>query len=180
MYPDLDPQPPFARLLRQLPDDAARPYGFAEFERRTRESARGARRTMPVRALLAVVITAGVLALGLRFAGSKPPVLVRSSGVEAASPARRVAGGAATASGTEVMEQWLATLPHEPAVVRVGTRAAVTGLEDRIAQVDDLLSVAHVEQARPPRLAALQQERTRLVGALLQVRYAETLADESR
>jgi len=27
---------------------------------------------------------------------------------------------------------------------------------------------------------ALQQARTRLVGALVQVRYAETLADESR
>jgi len=64
--------------------------------------------------------------------------------------------------------------------VRVGTRAAVAGLEDRIAQVDDLLSVARIEQARPARLAALQQERTRLVGALLQVRYAETLVDASR
>jgi len=101
-------------------------------------------------------------------------------GVEAARPAGLGAGEAGTAAGTEVMEQWLATLPREPAVVRVGTRAAVTGLEDRIAQVDDLLSVARVEQARPARLAALQQERTRLVGTLLQVRYAETLVDESR
>jgi hypothetical protein len=50
-------------------------------------------------------------------------------------------------------------------------------LEDRIAQVDDLLSAA--QAARAPQLQALQQERTRLVGTLVQVRYAETLADEA-
>jgi hypothetical protein len=78
------------------------------------------------------------------------------------------------------MEHWLASLPSEPAVVHVGTRAAVTGLEDRIAQVDDLLSAERLDEAHPARLLALQQARTRLVGALVQVRYAETLADESR
>jgi len=90
--------------------------------------------------------------------------------------------GVPTAPGVhaELMEQWLASLPHEPAVVRVGTRAAVMGLEDRIAQVDDLLSAARVERAPPVHLAALRQERTRLVGTLLEVRYAETLADASR
>ena len=62
----------------------------------------------------------------------------------------------------------------------MGTRAAVTELEDRIAQVDDLLSAERVDQAPPARLLALQQARTRLVGALVQVRYAEALADESR
>ena len=180
MYPDLDPQPPYARLLRELPEEAAQPYGFAEFERRSRERARAARRTMPTGAFLAVVIAAGVLALALRLAAPAPQGPARPVGVEAAGPAWLAAGEAGTAAGTEVMEQWLATLPREPAVVRVGTRAAVTGLEDRIAQVDDLLSVARVEQARPARLAALQQERTRLVGTLLQVRYAETLVDESR
>jgi hypothetical protein len=78
------------------------------------------------------------------------------------------------------MERWLASLPSEPSLTRVGNRAAVTGLEDRIAQVDDLLSAAGAAQATPARLRALQQERARLVGALVQVRYAETLADASR
>jgi len=62
----------------------------------------------------------------------------------------------------------------------VGTRAAVTGLEDRIAQLDDLLSAARLERAQRARLDALQQERTRLLGALVQVRYAETLADAAQ
>ena len=64
--------------------------------------------------------------------------------------------------------------------MRVGTRAAVTGLEDRLAEVDDLLTAERIDQAQPAHLAALQQERRRLVSSLAQVRYAETLADESR
>src|SRR5207249_2085113 len=77
-------------------------------------------------------------------------------------------------------ERWLESLPSDPAVVRVGTHAAVTGLEDRIAQLDDLLSEERLDQAPLARLVALQQERTRLVGTLAQVRYAEELADEWR
>jgi len=56
----------------------------------------------------------------------------------------------------------------------------VTGLEDRIAQLDDLLSAARLERTQRARLDALQQERTRLLGALVQVRYAETLADAAQ
>jgi hypothetical protein len=80
---------------------------------------------------------------------------------------------------SRAIESWLATLPREPVVVRVGTRAAVAHLEDRIAQVDDLLTTVSLEGKRPDRLAALQQERVRLVGSLAQVRYAEVVASES-
>jgi hypothetical protein len=77
------------------------------------------------------------------------------------------------------IESWLATLPREPVVVRVGTRAAVARLEDRIAQVDDLLTSVRLDGMPPDRLAVLQQERVRLVGSLAQVRYAEVVASES-
>jgi len=80
---------------------------------------------------------------------------------------------------SRAIESWLATLPREPVVVRVGTRAAVARLEDRIAQVDDLLTSVRLDGMRPDRLAALQQERVRLVGSLAQVRYAEVVAAES-
>jgi hypothetical protein len=86
---------------------------------------------------------------------------------------------AITANRSRAIESWLATLPREPVVVRVGTRAAVTGLEDRIAQVDDLMTSVRIDGMRPDRLAALQQERLRLVGSLAQVRYAEVVASES-
>jgi hypothetical protein len=76
----------------------------------------------------------------------------------------------------DIAERWLARLPHEPIVVRVGTRAAVTGLEDRIAQLDDTLSAARAEGTQPAKLAPLEQQRERLVSSLVQVRYAEALA----
>lgn len=77
------------------------------------------------------------------------------------------------------LETWLASLPDEPVVVHVGTRAAVAGLEDRIAQVDDILTAARLDGGETSRLSSLQQERVRLVGSLAQVRYAEVVAAQS-
>jgi hypothetical protein len=97
-------------------------------------------------------------------------------------PPSRAGADAQTGDGalrSRAIESWLATLPREPVVVRVGTRAAVARLEDRIAQVDDLLTSVRLEGMGPDRLAALQQERVRLVGSLAQVRYAEVVASES-
>jgi hypothetical protein len=97
------------------------------------------------------------------------------------SAPRAVGSGesAIAAKRSRAIESWLATLPREPTIVRVGTRAAVAGLEDRIAQVDDLMTSVRIDGLRPDRLAALQQERLRLVGSLAQVRYAEVVASES-
>jgi len=83
------------------------------------------------------------------------------------------------ANRARALESWLATLPREPVVVRVGTRADIARLEDRIAQVDDLLTSVRLDESRPARLAALQRERAQLVGSLAQVRYAEVLASTS-
>jgi hypothetical protein len=93
--------------------------------------------------------------------------------------ASQISDAALAAVRARAIESWLATLPREPIVVRVGTRAAVAGLEDRIAQVDDLLTSVRLDGTPPDRLAALQQERVRLVGSLAQVRYAEVVAAES-
>jgi len=73
-------------------------------------------------------------------------------------------------------ERWLAAQPAEPAIVRVGTRAAVMTLEDRIAWADDTLTSMRAKGGEPDRARALQYERDRLVNSLAQVRYAETLA----
>jgi hypothetical protein len=101
----------------------------------------------------------------------------RSLGTASAGPTQGESGIAARRS--RAIESWLATLPQEPAVVRVGTRAAVAGLEDRIAQVDDLMTSMRIDGTRSDRLAALQQDRLRLVGSLAQVRYAEVVASRS-
>ena len=175
MHPDLDQQRSLARRLREMPDEAAQPYDWSEFQRRSGARTRPGQRRAGGRALAAATVLAlGVVAVWTRLGGWSPqPASVAAARLtpQAAQP---------LAARTSAMEHWLASLPSEPAVVHVGTRAAVTGLEDRIAQVDDLLSAERLDQAQPARLLALQQARTRLVGALVQVRYAETLADESR
>ena len=75
----------------------------------------------------------------------------------------------------EASERWLARLPVEPAVMRVGTRTAVADLEDRIAWMDDVLSEERPDAIDPSHVVALQRERARLINSLAQVRYAETL-----
>ena len=170
MHPDLDQRRSLARRLRELPDEAAQPYGWREFQRRSGARSRDGQGLAGGRALAtASVLALGIIAVWTRLGGWSPQSARLTR--EALPP---------LAGRTAAMEHWLASLPSEPAVVHVGTRAAVTGLEDRIAQVDDLLSAERLDEAHPARLLALQQARTRLVGALVQVRYAETLADESR
>jgi hypothetical protein len=173
MQPDLDQPGSLARVLRELPAAAAQPYTFAEFQRRARVRTRPSRSIAGGRLLAAAAVGAlAVVALSLRLHPTvrEPPLGDTAPLARPASPAARA----------EIMERWLASLPREPGIVHVGTHQAVTGLEDRIAQVDDLLSAAGTQRQPPPQFVALQQERTRLIGALVQVRYAETLADESR
>jgi hypothetical protein len=55
----------------------------------------------------------------------------------------------------------------------------VTRLEDRIAQLDDLLSAARAAPDQPTALQRLQQERARVFGTLVQVRAAQNVADQS-
>jgi len=189
MHTDIDQQKDaVVRRLRQLPDEMRPPYHWQEFQRRSRQrttAARGgAARSQPARgseppdgrtrrytAIAAVLVAvAGGIAVWSRIAEFEPdPALISAN--SAATPDLQLSAARSTA-----IEGWLASLPREPAVVHVGTRAAVAGLEDRIAQVDDLLTAVRLDRARPDRLAALQQERVRLVGSLAQVRYAEVVA----
>lgn len=181
MHPDLDPrQGGLARLLRDLPDEAAPPYGYHEFERRALARVHGARSHAGARRLaLAAVVLLGGLVVLLRL-GAPSAVLSPGVGRAAASLAPGPDRDDAPPSARAVAaERWLASLPSEPAVVRVGTRAAVMGLEDHIAQVDDLLTAARGAGNETGRVRALQEERARLVGTLVQVRYAQTLANAS-
>lgn len=171
-----------ARLLRNLPQEIRQPYDWTQFRRRSRErrnldAARSAsvRKYAALAAVLVLVIVG--IASWVRIGQSHVSVPVASTGVFEDDPPILADDVDARA---DAAERWLASLPDEPVVVHVGTRAAVAGLEDRIAQVDDLLSAARVEGAQPVRLSALEQQRARLVNSLVQVRYAETLVAESR
>jgi len=179
MHRHLDQRTTLARLLRELPGDELAPYDFCEFQRRAAQRTRAAEERHDGRLLAAAgAIAVMAIAVLLRFGAPAPRVAAGSVAVgeNTAPPATLTLAPARP----EVLEHWLASLPSDPALVRVGARAAVGGLEDRIAQLDDQLSAARLEPAQAERLDALQQERTRLMGALVQVRYAETLADAAR
>ena len=179
MHRDLDPRATLARLLRELPEDALAPYDFREFERRAAQrtlAAQGRHGGRLVAAAAAIAVM--TLVVLLRFGTPAPRVAAGNVTIGAVTAPR--AAPKLMPARPEVLENWLASLPSDPALVRVGARAAVSGLEDRIAQLDDQLSAARLAPAQPGRLDALQQERTRLMGALVQVRYAETLADAAR
>ena len=161
--------------LRALADEAAEaPYDWAEFQRRRHRSmlTRVIERNRP--AAIAAAVLAAVLVTAVP--------LVRSSHEHAPAIAPPEAAARANVSDrqerarTRAIEGWLAALPHDHVIVRVGTHAAVTSLQDQIAALDDLMSTERVAGAEPGRLDALERQRAQLIGSLAQVQYAEMLA----
>ena len=182
MHTELEHEGGAARLLRELPDDPAGPYDWREFQRRAHAAPAAAARVAGLRTLAAaIVIALAVLATAIRIGvgprALRPPVAADNGTANLAAASSEVPGAERDAVAAQY---WLERLPREPALVRVGPRAAVEALEDHIAQVDDLLTSERAGSAPPARLRVLQQERAQLVSSLLQVRYAETLADASR
>ncbi len=96
------------------------------------------------------------------------------------SPATAPAAVAMDASTVQVAmdERWLSSLPREPAVARIATRLPVAQLEDRIAWLDDSLSIAMQERAAQSDIGVLRSQRAQLVDALVRVRYAEQLSTQ--
>ena len=71
------------------------------------------------------------------------------------------------------LERLLNQIPYRPRLVNAATATTITGLEDRIAQVDQVLMYSSVNGLRPEQAEALWQERVDLMNALVQVRYAQ-------
>lgn len=157
-----------ADLLRGLETSVSAPYDWAEFKRRSTQRYRG--HSLRIAAAAAFMLVMLGAALWSRFAhvGDASTDLTTA---QTEAPADSL-------PDVEATSRWLASLPREPAIVRVGTRVAVTDLEDHIAWIDDLLSAAQVERAQPAHIRTLQRERAQLIHSLAQVRYAETLAAE--
>ena len=164
------------RHLRALPQEIPQPYDWTEFRHRAfRRRAKTAYAAIAA-ALFLVVVS---IAAWTRATRSDSPESVGSQSTRIVGPAAS-GSPASVDSRADAAERWLVSLPSEPVVVRVGTRAAVAGLEDRIAQIDDFLSAARVEGTQPAKLVAVEEQRARLVNSLVQVRYAETLVSQSR
>jgi hypothetical protein len=181
----MEQQHDIARHLRSLPQEIRQPYDWIEFRRRAsrrtnafaREGANKRKYAAIAAALFLVVV--GVAAW-VRVTRPGTPESIESDAISGRDGPVSVSDAASLDSRVDAAERWLVSLPSEPIVVRVGTRAAVAGLEDRIAQLDDFLSAARAEGTQPAKLVAVEEQRARLVNSLVQVRYAETLASESR
>jgi len=171
MHSDIERQGPVGERLRKLTSEAQAPYDWIEFRRREQIHAAAGEARKSVNVPLVAVATTLVLVLvgSIVLMGHR-----RGAHLVTADSLRPAVMN--PVSDSMAAERWLASLPPEPVIVRFGTRVAVTSLEDRIAQVDDLLTAANFEAVQPASVAALREERGVLVKSLAQVRYAEALA----
>jgi hypothetical protein len=183
MHFDLEQSGGFSDIrqkLRDLPSESAPPIDWDEFKRRQvlkRARLRSAQRRQITQVASVAFVVLGAIAVWNRWPAPQtmwaPRATVPVAAIES-RPAPRAWDEAAARSAAS--ERWLAALPEEPVIVRVGTRAAVTNLEDRIAWVDDTLTSMRAQGGEGARASALQYERNRLINSLAQVRYAEVLA----
>jgi uracil-DNA glycosylase len=166
--------------LRDLPSESAQPIHWDEFRRRQllkRAQLRAAQRHQLTLVATVAIVMLGAIAMRSRL--PSPQTLLAQRSTVAALPIEPHLAPVAwdeSAVRSAASERWLTALPEEPVIVRVGTRAAVTSLEDRIAWVDDTLTSIRAEGGAGARAFALQHERDRLINSLAQVRYAESLA----
>jgi hypothetical protein len=174
--------PEIVQMLRHLPTESAPPILWKEFKRRQvlrRVRARSAQRRQFALVAAVGLVMIGTIALWRHSPPMQGPMAQRSPVTTALPLTHRPVVPIAwdeAAVRSVASERWLAAQPAEPVIVRVGTRAAVTNLEDRIAWVDDTLTSMREKGGEADRTRALQFERDRLVNSLAQVRYAETLA----
>lgn len=201
MHPHLLEAHAIGERLRRLPPELAPPLSWDEFQRMAAggvpriecaqgdlpasqglESQAGTRsrwRQVGLAAGIAVVLAG--LAIWGRLSQQGPGVIDAShSTARSGLPLPVASPDTQSFAQAEASERWLAHLPVEPAVMRVGTRTAVANLEDRIAWMDDVLSAERLDAVDPAHVVALQRERARLVNSLAQVRYAETLVAAAR
>jgi hypothetical protein len=164
-----------ARRLRGAGDESNEaPYDWAEFQRRrhrsrvTRIIERNRRPAAIAAAALAAVLVTAVPFLRSTHVPTPRLVSPHTVGNDVSDRQEQ--------ARTRAIEGWLARLPHDRVIVRVGTHAAVSGLQDQIAALDDLMSTERAAGAQPVRLDALEQQREQLVGSLAQLQYAEMLA----
>jgi hypothetical protein len=165
--------------LRDLAIKSVAPVQWDEFKRRQllkHARLRSAQRRQITQVASVAIVMLGAIAIGSRLVLPQTMPGATAPGAAAMESHHAPVGWDEAAARSAASERWLATLPEEPVIVRVGTRAAVTNLEDRIAWVDDTLSSIRATGGEGTRASALQYERNRLMNSLAQVRYAETLA----
>ncbi len=132
----------------------------------------------PLRGGIAAAVAA-VAILGVRYLGipqGPPPGTIIAEGPLTAVAPSGFGGAAAYTSLTSEsarLERLLNEIPYRPRLVNAGTATMISGLQDRIGQVDQVLMYSSVDGLQPEQTMALWQERVDLMNALVRVRYAE-------
>ena len=128
-------------------------------------------------AIAAAVAVIAVLAVrSLDEPGGAAPVAIVAENPVSTADTPGLGGAAAYTSLTSEsarLERMLNEIPYRPRLVNAGTATMISGLEDRIGQVDQVLMYTSANGLQPEQTVALWQERVDLMNALLQVRYAE-------
>jgi hypothetical protein len=158
--------------LRALPGFEAPAGAWERIAAASTASAATKKRVRPALALAAAAAVAAV-AVGL----------VLRPGTEHATPSRQqvavrpVSADPLSALQAESarLDALLASLPEQRAM-RGSTAYTVATLQDRIAVVDDRLTVAAVEPVAPEHAEQLWRERVELMSSLVNVRYAGAVA----
>ena len=120
-----------------------------------------------------------VLAAGVLAAAAGLGFWLQSTQQSLAAAAEAVTHGGepvavAMRAENDRLEWLLATLPERNAM-RGSTAFTVAELEDRLASLDDRLSLVSLEPNAPERAERLWQERVDVMHSLVRVRYAEAV-----
>ena len=128
-----------------------------------------------IAAAVALVAILGVRSLDIPQ-GLPPGTIIAEEPLTAVAPSG-FGGAAATYTSLTIesarLERMLNDIPYRPRLVNAGTATMISGLQDRIGQVDQVLMYSSVDGLRPEQTMALWQERVDLMNALVRVRYAE-------
>ena len=167
MHPDMSE---WGGRLAALPEFAAPASGWrGVLAAREEREARLDRRWPAALAAAVLVATAG-LAWWLQSAQRE------LSADAPATEASALPVAAAIRAENERLESILASLPERNAM-RGSTAFTVAELEDRLASVDDRLSLVSLEPNAPERAEALWRERVDVMHTLVQVRYADAVGN---
>ncbi len=173
------------RALRALPRLNPPPGVWPQIEGRLMRQrdeqppvSRPASQHWPLRAAIAASVAVAAVWIVGRVPEAPLPDTAAPATIVADQPAGRgpLLGTPAYASlvaESARLERALDGLSNRPRVVRVGTAATIAELEDRIAWIDDRLTLARSLGLSSQEAQALYRQRVELLNALVQVHYAD-------
>ncbi len=165
--------------LHELPDTMPPRVVWHRIERQARAEGllSGSRHQERMRWLVGAGIAAAVALAALRLpflSGpmSEPPTFATEPPLAEAGNNNGLRAVNALMVQSQQLERDLRALPNQPHVMRAGTVATISELEDRIAAIDSRLNYS-VNGLTPEQAEIYWRERVRLMDSLVRLRYAQ-------